>query len=395
MSMMMAPKNVYFLVDGVLDEGLPFVADYLENMLKCPIMITDHNGCIHYPIKCSSISEIDEVLATIPANLAGRDFYYCTGDNSLYYRVRCNGDSAYVIAQKLPVEQISQALTVMMETKLAVKCYFCKIHKDRGRFEHELAEYLFNNSNASIRDIIKLSENRLELDRPYFVSLVEIEGEANADKIDIQLVGSYYCEYLKKEKFEVIPIFRSNCLMIIFPVSDRSEEVPCESRLINYKEIIENRFNISLAQGIGQVHPLIDLHKSFNEARIALTLPRLLGKKHFVQKFSELGIYFPVFSQDLQVIKKYCLDTLGRLIEHDDKTEGELLPTLRKLLDSGVNMKSTADSLFIHVNTLYYRVNKIEELLRIDFADMDTRVNLFIAIKVWDTMNANGLFNKN
>lgn len=87
-------------------------------------------------------------------------------------------------------------------------------------------------------------------------------------------------------------------------------------------------------------------------------------------------------------MKDFCLQILGKLIEHDDKTDGELLPTLRKLLDSNVNMKSTADSLFIHVNTLYYRVSKIEELLDIDFSDMSSRVNLFIAIKVWDTLKA-------
>lgn len=385
------PNKVYHLVDGVLDEGLGFVAQYAENMLKHPVIITDHNGRIYYP-EVSNSDQVDDVFITIPSNLSTRDFYYHQNNESLYYRVRYNSSSAFIIAQNVPVEQISQALSVLIETKLAIKCYFCKIHKVSDRFEQELAEYLFANSNANIRDIARLSENQLEMDRSYFVTLVETEQATN--DTDMQMIRSYLYEYLKKNKFEAVPISWENSITMIVPVctdKERLDEALNLPAMVSYKEVLEKRFNLSFSQGIGRVYPLADLHRSFYEARIALTLPRLLGKSHFVQKFSDLGFYFPIFCQSLGDIKKYCLQTLGKIIEHDEKTDGELLPTLRKLLDSSVNMKSTADSLFIHVNTLYYRVNKIQELLDIDFSDMDSRVNLFIAIKVWDTLKATGL----
>lgn len=389
---MIAPNKVYHLVDGVLDEGLGFVAQYVENMLKHPVMIADHDGRIHYPEEVSYSDEVDDVFISIPSNLAGRDFYYHQNNKFLYYRVRYNSSSAFIIAQDVPVEQISQALSTLIDTKLAIKCYFCKVHKDSDRFEQELAEYLFTNNNANIRDIAKLSENRLEMDRSYFVTLVETEKASN--DTDMQMIRSYLYEYLKKSKFEAVPISWKNYITMIIPVcadKDRLDEALNWPAMISYKKVLEERFNLSLSQGIGRVYPLADLHKSFYEARVALTLPRLLGKNHFVQKFSDLGLYYPIFCQSLRDIKSFCLQILGKIIEHDEKTDGDLLPTLRKLLDSSVNMKSTADSLFIHVNTLYYRVNKIQELLDIDFSDMDSRVNLFIAIKVWDTLKANNL----
>ena len=103
-----------------------------------------------------------------------------------------------------------------METKLAIKCYFCKIHKDRDRFEQELAEYLFSNSNASIRDIATLSENRLEMDRSYVVTLVEVEQ--SSDDPDIQVISSYLYKYLKKNKLEAVPISRANYITLLIPV---------------------------------------------------------------------------------------------------------------------------------------------------------------------------------
>lgn len=389
---MAAPQNVYVLVDGVLDKGLSFVASYVESMLTRPVIIADNHGRIHYPEIPGQSMELDDLFIHIPSQMSTREFHYSPADSTLYYRVRYNGASAFVVARQLPPDLVPQALDVLMESKLAIKCYFCKIHKDQGRFEQELAEYLLGSSSANLTDIIKLSGTELDLQRLYYVSVIRMDG-ATPER-ERQLIRSYFCECLRKDRLEVIPISWDNCLLVIIPVGDKENSAEENmSQLVNYKDIIEERFDVSLCQGIGRVYALQDISQSFDEARIALTLPGLIGKSHYVKKFSDLGIYYPIFAQRTGAIKDYCLQSLGRLIEYDEKTEGELLPTLRKLLDSNVNMKSTADSLFIHVNTLYYRVNKIQELLNIDFSDMDTRVNLFIAIKVWDTMQANNLFN--
>ena len=388
---MMVLNPVYHLVDGVLDEGLSFVAKYVEGKLECRIIITDHDGHIHYPLEGQYSSKVDDVFITIPPQIAGREYYYQKDNGCLYYRVRYDGYSAYVIAQGIPVEKISHALKVLIETRLAVKCYFAKPRKENEQFEKELADYLFGNSNASIRDIAKRSENRLEMDRSYFVTLLEAEEGFGTD---MQSVRSYLCECLKRDKFDPVPVVWSNTLTMIVPTcanQDRLDEPFNRRDMMSYKEVVERRFNLSLSQGVGRAYPLNDLRKSFFEARIALTLPGLLGRKSYLQKFSKLGIYYPIFSQSLDDIKGFCEEMLGKVIAYDEKTDGELMPTLRKLLDSNVNMKSTADSLFIHVNTLYYRVNKIEELLGIDFSSMNSRVNLFIAIKVWDTLKACGL----
>ncbi|NLU46985.1 MAG: PucR family transcriptional regulator [Syntrophomonadaceae bacterium] len=389
---MAAPNQVYHLVDGVLDEGLAFVARYVEDRIQRPVLIADHDGRLHYPEVTGGPADIDDLFVSLPSHLRGKDFYYQPEKNCLYYRVRYNDSSAYIIACYLPAEQISQALSVMIDSKLAIKCYFSKLHKNSDCLERELAEYLFSNSNASIRDIARLSDNRLEMDRSYFVTLVEAEGLS--DWTNLQVIRSYFCEYFHQHKFKVVPVSWENSLTMIIPTCVNREQLDEAfdwPSMLKFKEFLEKQFNLKLSQGTGRVYPLADVRKSFYEARVALTLPRLLGKKNFVQKFPELGLYYPIFAQDPQDIIDFCRQSLGKIIEYDEKTDGELLLTLRKLLDSSFNMKSTADSLFIHVNTLYYRVNKIEELLGIDFNNMDSRVNLFIALKVWDTLTINGL----
>jgi DNA-binding PucR family transcriptional regulator len=105
-------------------------------------------------------------------------------------------------------------------------------------------------------------------------------------------------------------------------------------------------------------------------------------------------MFIPMFSQDVGVLKSQCLRIIGVLIEYDNKFEAELLPTLRAVVDNCCNWKLSAESRFIHVNTLHYRVAKIEQLLDVSLSRMDVRVNLFMAIKAWDTLEKLGFLDK-
>ena len=78
----------------------------------------------------------------------------------------------------------------------------------------------------------------------------------------------------------------------------------------------------------------------------------------------------------------YVQDTLGTLCE--DKA---LLDTLTAYLTSGENLKNTAEFLYIHINTLKYRLEKISKLLECDLKNSDTRFRLRMAIIVYRYLN--------
>ena len=172
---------------------------------------------------------------------------------------------------------------------------------------------------------------------------------------------------------------------------DSDPNWPGREAVILSKQMVEDKFNVTFSQGLGRVYPPSGLLKSYQEALVAVAIPRLMGKKHFIQFFSDLGIFSAIFSHDKETIQEYCLQTLGKIMEHDDKNDTELLNTLRVLLDNDCSWKTTADKLYVHVNTVHYRLSKIEKLLDIDFSVFDTRINLFTGIKSWDTLQVCGL----
>lgn len=394
--MSIAVRNAYQLIDGLLEQGLDFVASYLEKSIKRPLIIVDHNGLIHYPNLPVNAAGIDNVFIQPPSNLAVNEYAYQENDKCLYFPIECNGSSVYVIVKNLPKNRLGSSLDTLHEAKLAIKCYFSslsKADKNKLSFEQKLAEYLLSPNPADIADIIKLSEQDLDIAVPYYVSIIEAD---DADLVlDWHEIYTYSRNYLKQTRPDAIPLGCSNSLLLVIPACNFNDSLEPELNLpvlIKYKETLENRFKLVLSQGIGQSHTLLDLKKSYHEARIALTLTRLMGTKGFDQLFSALGVCSLIFSQEVKVLRSYCYKTLGVLMDYDKNKHGDLLVTLRQLLDNSFNWKTTADSLFIHINTLYYRINKIENLLHVDLSRMDTRVNLYTAIKIWDTLKCNRLW---
>ncbi|MGR6835993.1 PucR family transcriptional regulator [Syntrophomonas erecta] len=386
------PQNLYILIEGVLDQGLAFVASYLESTLETSIIIADYNGRIYYPEISDCHISVDDFFINIPGQAKRREYYFNKKSKTLYYRINYNNSSAYVVV-KGREPQIFSYLSVLRVTRLAIKCYFCKLNKNKKSFEKALQQYFLGQSTSSMEDILQLSERNLNIYESYFALLVR--KESAYDEIDWHLLKSYSNEFFKKEGYDIIPVIGNECLIMLIPVYEGDKEwhnlkAVLPQNITNYKVMVEERFRIRICIGIGQIYPLSNILKSYHEARITVALIHLTGKNSLIQKFSDLGVYYGVFSQDVHAIKDYCLQRIGLLVEHDCKNEGELLPTLRQLLDSCVNIKSTADSLFIHVNTLYYRMNKIEQILNVDLSQMETRVELYTAIKVWDTLKATG-----
>lgn len=270
------------------------------------------------------------------------------------------------------------------------------MREGQSKFKQELVEYLFFKSQINIRDYLKPIHHELQFDKPYMIALMEAD-EADSN-VDWELMSSYTMHHFKRIGLEIIPVPWNGSMIGIFPTSyktDTMEVDPDWTKHIvlngyKFRDIVGRVFGQTISIAYGQTYRLNDLHKSYNEARLAMTLTRLMGKKNFVRQFSEMGVFTCLFSSNLDVLKKFALITLGKLLDYDQTNNTQLLDTLRQLLDNNINLKCTADQLCIHVNTVDYRIKKVEELLNVDFSTIETRVNLYIAIKVWDTLNQTG-----
>lgn len=124
---------------------------------------------------------------------------------------------------------------------------------------------------------------------------------------------------------------------------------------------------------------------SYQEAKSLIAkkdiLPHARSKK--VLSASSMGIYKYMFSSNDQTeILNYCNDKLRKLEEYDHAKGTFLQETLLSYYLNGFNVGKTAEALFIHRNTLQYRLNKIEELLGIKLDDYTEYLDLINCIMV-------------
>jgi len=80
----------------------------------------------------------------------------------------------------------------------------------------------------------------------------------------------------------------------------------------------------------------------------------------------------------------WVTEWLGPLLRYDASNRMPLVPTLRQFFASNANVKDTARKLYTHANTITYRLEKIESLVRVDPRNVAATLPLQLGLKLYD-----------
>lgn len=122
------------------------------------------------------------------------------------------------------------------------------------------------------------------------------------------------------------------------------------------------------------------IRQGYQEAVQCLAKAKKQGKA--IVESSELGIE-KMFSltRNSDELKKYAVSNLKKLIDYEGGVHGELMSTLRAYLESRSVQTKAAKALNIHLNTLKYRLQRIEDILETSLDDMEKCTILYIALR--------------
>lgn len=131
--------------------------------------------------------------------------------------------------------------------------------------------------------------------------------------------------------------------------------------------------------GIGEPsHNIYCIAKSFQQAKCVLDLGQT--DKLF---YSELGLYrLLACIEDRETVRGYVNDQLGPLLQYDQMHAGNLLEVLCVYLRHNGSVKETAEELYVHRNTINYKIRRIAELLGRSLTDYETCSELLAALKL-------------
>lgn len=150
------------------------------------------------------------------------------------------------------------------------------------------------------------------------------------------------------------------------------------------KRISKDFPNATYNFGVGNIYyQMANLRKSYKEAKKALEIGKLFMGENQIFLFNELGIYRLLFMIDKkEEIVEFCIDTIGPLLEHDKKNDDNLCHCLETFLLNNGNIAKTSKDLYIHSNTLAYRLKKISAVIGKDINDSKIRFNLYFALMI-------------
>ena len=134
--------------------------------------------------------------------------------------------------------------------------------------------------------------------------------------------------------------------------------------------------------GIGRaaLDPL-DLHRSFGEARRALSIGRWAHGPGDVTAFDDLGLDRLLVAVPVAEAEAFCADVLGKLEAYDAAHGTSLVATLETFLATR-NAALAARRLYLHYNTLKNRLAKIEEIIGPYLDDPDRCLSLALALRL-------------
>lgn len=138
-----------------------------------------------------------------------------------------------------------------------------------------------------------------------------------------------------------------------------------------------------LRGGVGSVGTtLAEIRSSYAEARRALSQSEKSREAVSIDFFADLGIISMLINVEDKSLKSYCRSVLGILADSDRDYGTSYVSTLETYLECNCSLAAAAEKLFIHRNTMVYRVNKIRELTKMDFNDMNAKAECMNALHI-------------
>jgi len=221
----------------------------------------------------------------------------------------------------------------------------------------------------------------IDIDNFYYYLINKKPTEDDAQKQKDVL--SMLIQEILEEMLERSIILPKNDSFIVLAPAQSKEQITELAQSICDKARSHVR-PLTVSIGIGEIAEGTDeIKRSFSEAVKALRIANILKGGNSVAHFSEIEDYILLANlAEAPELDSFLQSTLGSLIDYDIKNHTELLETLRTYFLCGENKAQAARALFIHLNTLKYRLHKIEEILNFNLSDPEASFRLKLAMRL-------------
>lgn len=253
-------------------------------------------------------------------------------------------------------------------TQLFVEDFFARQEKER---DYRLLELfmldLLHNRLPTNTLLQRASALKINTANPYNIAVIQIER-----RFDIEELETWRSTQVIHPNVQIMQ-WSYDQLVLLIPASTR-EALDYSLPILQQK--MAHQYKLPVKIGVGNSQAFHMLYHSFDLATIALQVASTINPIVFEEEL-KLELLLSDIHED--TAQQYLQRTLGPLMD-----KPELIQTLSTWLYHNDSLQQTADKLFIHRNTLKYRLKKIEKILDCNLKDTITKLELFMAIKLYE-----------
>ena len=123
-----------------------------------------------------------------------------------------------------------------------------------------------------------------------------------------------------------------------------------------------------------------DVSRSYKEARMALNVGKIFFEESKIIAYSSLGIGRLIYQLPIPLCKMFIKEIFEN--KSPDDFDDETLVTINKFFDNNLNVSETSRQLYIHRNTLVYRLDKLQKSTGLDLRVFEDAITFKIALMV-------------
>ena len=223
---------------------------------------------------------------------------------------------------------------------------------------------------------IYIKSNELHFNNDEYRAVIVVKFQGKAESTPYEIVQSV----VEDKTHDYVINISEQDIVIVKEIPDGSDEW-LDAYANSILNAIAEKYGVKVLIGVSPiVDKLKDLARAYKEARIALEVGKVFDFERPVMSYESLGIGRLIYQLPTtlceiflsEVFKKGSLESLDR----------ETLMTVQSFFENNLNVSETSRKLFVHRNTLVYRLEKIRKLTGLDLREFDHAVTFKVALMV-------------
>lgn len=229
---------------------------------------------------------------------------------------------------------------------------------------------------------IKSKELHFETEAYRVAMLIRLSDKSDVSAFDI-LQGLFP----EKQRDFIINVNETD-LVLVKEVKSSNDNKDLEKLAKSIVDILGSELYLKAYIGIGTIVDNVkDLPRSFKEAQVALEVGKVFDTEKFIISYDNLGIGRLIYQLPTTLCEMFLSEVFKK--GSIESLDYETLFTIQKFFENNLNVSETSRKLYVHRNTLVYRLEKIRKLTGLDLRKFDHAIVFKVALMVKRYLVAN------